>query len=240
MIKGRVSDIQRFSLHDGAGIRTTVFLSGCPLRCIWCHNPEAMHMTGRDMDVEEIVHIALLDKPYYDASGGGVTLSGGEPTVQWEFAREILRRLKAECVHTAIETSLSAGYASIEALLPYLDVLYCDIKLLDEEAHRKYTGKSNADILENLVRVAATGKNITIHTPLIPGITDSDDNIRGIAQWIQANIPNAGYELLNYNPLAEAKWQDLGKAYLPGKCSMLSKERLDALYDVIHQVRQDA
>ena len=238
-MKGKVSDIQRFSLHDGAGIRTTVFLTGCPLRCIWCHNPESISLSGSDMDAEEVVRIAAADLPYYEASGGGVTLSGGEPTVQWEFAREVLRGLKEKGIHNAIETSLSAGYEALEPLLPYLDVLYCDIKLLNAEEHLKYTGHSNEDILAGIAKLAGSGKQIIIHTPLIPGITDSEENIAGIARWIQEHVPEASYELLNYNPLAEGKWQKLGKEYVPGKLQMLSKGRMEELNALVRRVREE-
>lgn len=293
--KGIISDIQKFSLHDGPGIRTTVFFKGCPLRCIWCHNPEAVGFTpflrfqpkkcigcgacydvcgtgalrmengerlydkarckscfacvkacpanaltvvGREIEAKAVVEEVLPDRPYYETSGGGVTLSGGEPTAQPGFALEILQLLKKEGIHTAIETSMCTGFRGIEPLLPWLDLIYCDIKLLDNDAHIKYVGAGNKDILDGIEKLAKTGKQVVIRTPLIPGITDSDENIRGIAAWIREHAPGAEYELLNYNPLAESKWDEIGDTYLVGSQKMLSDERMKELRALVHQERR--
>lgn len=265
-----ISDIQKFSLHDGPGIRTTVFFKGCNMHCVWCHNPEtfsiqqdlmffsnkcigcgacyaacapgaltkeqqrvynkdfcircgacvevcapgALKLVGKKMTVEQLMEIIREDADYYRSSGGGVTLSGGEVLLQADFASELLKKCKEEGFDTAIESNLSGAFENIEKLLPYLDRVYCDIKLLDDEAHIRYTGLSNKRTLENIARLKEYAIPVTVRTPLIPGVTDSQENISGIARWIRENARVEQYELLNYNPLAEAKFQELGMPYV--------------------------
>lgn len=267
-----ISDIQKFSLHDGPGIRTTVFFKGCNMRCVWCHNPEtfsmkqdllfysskcigcgacysacktgaltkdtqrvyrkdlciqcgacvdscapgALKMVGQKMTLEELMAIIREDVDYYRASGGGVTLSGGEVLLQADFAQALLKACKEEGINTAIESNLSGSFENIQKLLPYLDRIYCDIKLIDEAAHIRYTGLSNKSTLHNIAKLSGTGIPLVIRTPIIPSITDSAENISGIARWIHDNTQAECYELLNYNPLAEAKAEELGAAYALG------------------------
>jgi len=272
-ITGMVSDIQKFSLHDGPGIRTTIFLKGCPIKCEWCHNPEslsfdeeiafapnncigckacfsacktgaltfnfnkrtfdkskcttcgkcisicpggAMYRIGKKMSALEVYEILAADLPYYKNSGGGVTISGGEPLAQADFSAAILFLAKEAGLGTAIETSLYQGYEKIQVLYPVTDLFYCDLKLIDNQAHKKYTGADNSLILENVKRLYGEGKKLVIHLPLVPGITDSKENICGIAEWIKQNIPGTQLELLNYNLLARAKWENLDMIYSPG------------------------
>lgn len=270
-MEGRVFDIRRFSTHDGDGIRTTVFLKGCPLSCVWCQNPEgiawerrpvwfenrcihcktcaaqalasgarmvsgnvvldtnapedwerlidlcpsgALQMDSRVCSAEDVMKEIRRDLVFYH-HGGGVTLSGGEPLLQWEFALEILKQCKVEGIHTAIETSLYAQQDVLEYLLPYLDSIFADFKIADEEMHKKYVGVSNEQIKKNLKFLLESDKKdqVTVRTPMIPELTACRDNIKEIAGYISGIYPSAAYEILNYNPLAEAKYHLIGKTF---------------------------
>lgn len=269
MLVGLVSNIQKFSLHDGPGIRSTVFLKGCNMRCTWCHNPEAISATpqsmffenrcigcglcgpqrtdaaacptgalelvGRRMTVEEVVFEVSSDLPYYQESGGGLTLSGGEPLLQVDFAEALLRVCRELGMDTAIETNLSLPFSTLEPLLPWLNLIYCDLKLMDDQAHQKLTGVSNRTVLENLRLLDARDVPFVVRTPLIPGITDGEENITAIAAWLYAYAPPQQYELLNYNPLAEAKHRQAGAAYLPGRQKPLSRARVAMLAELAEQ-----
>ncbi|MDD3996289.1 MAG: glycyl-radical enzyme activating protein [Sphaerochaetaceae bacterium] len=272
---GLINDIQRFSLQDGPGIRTTVFLKGCNMRCVWCHNPEtyfqhknlmffknlcigcgacykacktgamskddknarifnpekctncgacaevcapkALVMAGKEMSIDAVLEIILADKAYYDSSCGGVTVSGGEPLMQSNFVKELLFRCKKNGINTAIESNLSYKREYIERFLPYLDRIYCDFKIFDDEHHIKFTGVSNRTIKENISFLKNYNSNVVVRTPIIPTITDSDENIRNIAAWLHSNAKIEAYELLNYNPLAEMKFEQMFADYQPGK-----------------------
>ena len=254
---GIITDIQRFSLHDGAGIRSTVFLKGCNMRCEWCHNPETLSpqpqeayypskcihcghcktgcpaqarvMIGREVTAGDVLAEVLPDRDYYLSSGGGITVSGGEPFVQGEFLYELLRSFKDHGLETAVETNLSLPWPAIEKCLPLLDHVYFDIKLMDEEEHRRRTGISNRTVLENARKLAAGDVPFTVRTPLIPGITDSDGNIRAIAAFLAGLRSGAEYELLNYNVLAMSKYEPIGLSYSLPDTKPLSRERLTAL-----------
>ena len=233
-ITARVADIQRASIHDGPGIRTTVFFKGCPLRCAWCHNPECISfeketlfypekcigcgkcaegcfsgarvVCGQDLRPEEIMKTVLLDRDYY-ADGGGVTFSGGEPLAQREALGELLGLSKKEGIHTAIETSL---FLYDEEILKKADLVMADLKLLDDGKHREYTSVSNRPILENFQKLAALGTPVIARTPVIPGVNDSREEIGGIRDFLAA-LPNVvRYELLPYHPLGEDKRRALG------------------------------
>lgn len=283
-----ISDIQKFSLHDGPGIRTTVFFKGCNMRCVWCHNPEtfsikpdlvffsskcigcgccydacktgaltkkgkrqydaekcircgacasvcapqALKIVGKRMTVSQIMESILRDKDYYSTSSGGVTLSGGEVLLQAEFASELLRACKENGISTAIESNLSLPFEKLELLLPFLDRIYCDLKIFDDEKHIRYTGASNRVILNNISKLKQHDKPVVVRTPLIPGITDSEDNIRNISCWLRDNARIEAYELLNYNPLAEAKSEELGLEYLPGKLKRKTHSEILRLADI--------
>lgn len=283
-----ISDIQKFSLQDGPGIRTTVFFKGCNMHCVWCHNPEtfsmkqdlmfysskcigcgacyqacktgaltkegnrvynkalciqcgncvevcapgALKLVGQKMTVEEVMAVIREDRDYYEASGGGVTLSGGEVLMQADFAAELLRACKEEGISTAIESNLSGPFANIQKLLPYLDRIYSDIKLMDPKAHKTYTGMSNQMTLDNIRALAGRGIPLVVRTPLIPGITDGPENIQGIARWLRENAEIEAYELLNYNPLAEAKFQELGIPYTPGTLKRKTKAEVAFLAEL--------
>lgn len=270
MKKPLIFEIKGNSLDDGPGIRTVVFFKGCPLSCVWCHNPEskrawaelsfdpkecigcnsclencpngaisrdnpffidrllcklcfscvevcpsgALSRMGLQRSVEEIAQIVIKDKPFYAVSGGGVTLSGGEATLHMEYASELLKTLKAEGIHTLIET---CGYFDIskfeELLLPYIDVIYYDLKIFDPTNHQRFCGVANQRILSNYIRLNSLaqfgGFEIIPRVPLIPDITDTEENIRSIASFLKLHQVKK-YELLAYNPLWHDKASKIG------------------------------
>ncbi len=284
MTHGTVTDIQRFSLHDGPGIRTTVFLKGCLMRCEWCHNPETidpapqllfyagncigcgecveacpqgnhrfapaddggapavatggapraithdfargacsvcgacagrcpasgLQVAGRRMAIADVMAELLEDRAFYREEGG-VTLSGGEPMMQPEFARGILHACKREGIRTAIETTLCYPWSRIEPLLGELDLIMFDLKLADAEKHRRHTGVSNRLLWENLGRLSRCGKPLIARTPLVAGINDSEDEIVPIARALGRLDNLLYYEFLPYHPLGAGKYEALGR-----------------------------
>ena len=195
--KGRIFDIQKFSIHDGDGIRTIVFLKGCVLRCRWCCNPESQEygiqtmtaagekkVVGRDVTVEEVMKTVRQDRPYYYRSGGGLTLSGGESLCQPEFARDLLRAAKENGINTAMESMACAEFKVIDKILPYLDHYLLDIKHMDPAKHKEFTGRSNELMLENAKKIAESGKcRLSIRIPVIPTFNDTEEEIRAIAEY---------------------------------------------------------
>jgi len=175
----------------------------------------------------------LRDKPFF-GSGGGVTLSGGEVLMQWEFAAEVLALCGAEGAHTAIETSMMGPRAAFEALLPLVDQFLVDIKLLDPEEHQRLLGADNRQILDNYRFLHERGANVLTRTPLIPGYTDSEENIRSIARFIRSIDPDASYELLNFNPLCRSKYAALEQDY-PVQGAALTPGEMDRFYDILRQ-----
>lgn len=270
-LKGYVFDFKRFSTHDGHGIRTTVFLKGCTLNCVWCQNPEgisikqrplyfpnkcihcntcvhlaenggvtevdgkikldvskvenwhyiidscpavALTMDSREMTSQEVVEEACKDAPFFKY-GGGVTLSGGEPLFQHEFAIEILKGLKEKNITTTIETASHIPMPIYKEAMKYIDYVYADLKIMDSNLHKKYTGVDNTRIVQNLKWLLMSEKkeNVIIRTPLIPGMTATEENIAGIAKFISGLYSEVKYEILNYNPLAQAKYDMVDKEF---------------------------
>ena len=262
--KSLITDIQRFCLSDGPGIRTTVFFKGCNMRCTWCHNPEtlsyekdllfypakcigcgkcfdacphgahrladgaheidrtlcqkcgrcaetcfaeALVMSGKERTVEDVMAEILRDRAYYTASGGGVTLSGGEVLCHLDFAIRLAEACRAEGISVAIESNLSLPYERIEPLLRLADTVMADIKLYDDAAHRKYTGISNKTTLENVRKI--TDIPLIIRTPLIEGVTATRENLTAIAKMLAGKENLLYYQLLNFNPLGAAKYAGL-------------------------------
>lgn len=227
---GMVADIQRASVHDGPGIRTTVFLKGCPLNCAWCHNPECISpepqemfypekcigcghcaegcfcgarvICGREMSVTEVLEKILCDAPYY-GDKGGVTVSGGEPLFQAAFTAEILKECKRNRINTAIETSL---YKYDKAVFGYCDLILADLKLWSDEIHKKYTGISNKEIIKNFKMLDKSGIPYRVRTPVIPGVTD----IENIKKFVATLENVGGHDLLPYHPLGTEKARALG------------------------------
>ncbi len=225
-VTGRIFDIQKFSLHDGPGIRTIVFLKGCYLRCRWCCNPESQEyhfqeMTlggktrkvGRDVTVEEVMAEVRKDRAYYRRSHGGITLSGGEALAQPAFAQALLAAAKAEGFDTAMESTACAPYEHIAPLLPYLDHYLLDIKHMDSHKHMAFTTQPNEQILENARRLAVEAKELIIRVPTIPTFNDTPEEIRAIATFA-ASLPNVReLHLLPYHRLGQDKYAGLGRTY---------------------------
>lgn len=286
MESGIVFNIQNFSIHDGPGIRTVVFLKGCPLRCRWCGNPEsqrtdiemgwtkgkcigcrecikklqtigtsfdregilhwnekapidgadfdkvcpskAFHVIGKEMTVDEVLHEALKDKAFFDTSGGGITLSGGEPLMQGDFAVSILEKAKEQNIHTTIETCGCVPWETFDRAASFLDYLIMDVKCFDEKKHVQNTGGSNRQILENLSRVRSKYPflKIKVRTPVIPGVNDSEEEIGRIVDFIKTKAVE--YELLKYHKLGLPKYESLGREYPMGDAE-LSEERFSEL-----------
>lgn len=289
-MKGVITDIQRFSLNDGPGIRTTVFFKGCNMKCSWCHNPETIshrrelgfypqkcigcakcfsacpngahkldengtHFIDRDLcvgcgkcadvcfaealvmcgcpkSVQEIMCEIIQDKEYYDYSNGGVTLSGGEVLVQKEFAKSLVKTCKENGIHTAIESNIYFPFEEVEELLSEVDLIMCDLKIFDDDLHRKYTGVSNRLIKENLLKLDSLDVPVIVRTPLIPGATDTDENIGLISEYISSMKNLMRYELLNFNPLGAYKYDSIDKENAFKNAQPLSDERLNELITV--------
>lgn len=225
--KGRIFDIQRYSIHDGTGIRTICFLKGCVLRCKWCCNPESQEYgiqemivrgkpktVGQDITVAEVMEIVERDRAYYNRSGGGLTLSGGESLCQPEFARDLLRAAKTVGINTAMESMGCAKWEVIEQILPYLDHYLMDIKHINSAKHKEFTGKGNELMLENARRIAASGQTkLSIRVPVIPTFNDSPAEIRDIAVFADKLPGVKEMYLLPYHRLGQDKYEGLGRAY---------------------------
>ena len=290
---GTVLNVQRFTLHDGPGIRTEFFLKGCPLRCDWCGNPEsfsrhievgvyqnkcissqicgdckevchdpkmlifstsnlektklgeidrskctnclacsddcpseAIKQWGQYMSVEECMKVILQDKGFYARSGGGVTISGGEPLLQSDFVLELFKSCQQEGIHTCLESSFYSNWSRIEKLLPYTDLFISDIKLMDSSQHKKYTGVDNQKILKNLQQLSTTDKEIILRIPVIPTVNDHLDNIKATADFIENEMSGnvRVLQLLSFMRLGEEKYESLG---LPYKMKNLNFDRVE-------------
>ncbi|MBN2322185.1 MAG: glycyl-radical enzyme activating protein [Spirochaetes bacterium] len=290
-ITGTIFDIQRFSVHDGPGIRTTVFFKGCPLRCVWCHNPESKRMDpelffenglctlcgecvracphnlhsivdggrkiersrctrcgrcvdacltgalafkGRRVTADEVMKEILKDKEYYTNSGGGITLSGGEPLAQPDFSKALLVASKEYGVNTAIETCGYAEWELFERLLAVIDYVMYDIKIIDPDLHKKYCGTENRQILDNLTRLIQSGKETLVRIPLIPEITDTMSNLHGIGAFLK-NIAVKKVELIPYHSFAEDKCNAVGQNYLPRSHEMQDTGTLETIRRLISE-----
>lgn len=249
-IKGRIFDIQRYSIHDGPGIRTIVFLKGCVLRCRWCCNPESQNyeietmmvggkpkIMGRDVTVEEVMETVEKDRPYYARSGGGLTLSGGESLCQPAFAKALLATAKSRGINTAMESMGCAPYEVIESILPYLDTYLMDIKHTNPEKHKAFTGKSNELMLENARKVAASGQtNLVIRVPVVPTFNDTPEEIAAIAQFAD-KLPGVNkIHLLPYHRLGQDKYKGLGREYSLQEILPPEKEHMNMLKKLVENV----
>ncbi len=277
-----IFDIQRFSLHDGRGIRTLVFMKGCPLSCAWCSNPEsqkprpeimfyrekclsceaclgacpnaellkagfprtpqsclgcgrcaevcfaeARHLVGRRYSCPQVLQIILQDRVFYEQGGGGVTVGGGEPTLQAAFVSELLAACHQEGLHTAVETCGYSPWRSLERVLRHVDQLLFDLKHLDPARHRELTGVDNARILENARRAARQVGEMVVRLPLIPGCNDDESNLRALGRFIREELPRVRrVELLPYHSTGESKSVRLFRDYPLAGRAPLSKEEV--------------
>ena len=291
--KGLIFDTKRFAVHDGDGIRTTIFLKGCPLHCLWCQNPEGIsfqrqpifmenlciHCQSCDQfskegqmeyrlrpyfhkdyqgDFDNLVRICpsgaiRYDSEYYDIEtlmqkirddcvfyrdNGGVTFSGGEPFSQAEFLIEMLKHCHQEKIHTAIETTLYTSLENIKKALPYLNQIYIDLKINDNKKHQHYVGGSLKIIQDNIRYVLESEHKdkVIIRTPLVPEITALDENIASISRFLSHIYPDVTYELLNYNPLASAKYEYVDFDYGVNKdVQKLTSKQMEEFYQIVYQ-----
>jgi pyruvate formate lyase activating enzyme len=264
---GIIFDIKKYAIHDGPGIRTTVFLKGCPLRCAWCHNPEswssqpepmfrymrcvkcgqcaevcpahaitfngqphtdvavcvrcgtcipecpaqARAIAGRTVTVDEVMTEIDKDSVFYDESGGGATFSGGEPLMQPDFLRGLLGECRKREIHSAVDTCCHVSRSVLEETAPLVDLFLCDIKHMDTEMHKTYTGVDNRLILENISFLTATGCDVVIRVPVVPGFNDSVEAIEAIAGFVQSLETIRQIDLLPYNSAGISKAKRLGR-----------------------------
>ena len=224
--EGRIFDVQRYSIHDGPGIRTIVFFKGCFLRCRWCCNPESQsyhieEMTengkkrtmGRDVTVRELMDEICADAVYYRRSGGGVTLSGGECMAQPEFCEALLRAVQEYGYDTAIETTACASREVVSRLLPHVDHFLMDIKHIDSEKHRTFTGMPNEQILSNAHFIAENARHLVIRVPVVPTFNATEEEIADIARFAASLKNVTELHLLPYHRLAQDKYAGLGREY---------------------------
>jgi pyruvate formate lyase activating enzyme len=244
-ITGRIFDIQRFSIHDGPGIRTIIFLKGCRLRCRWCCNPESQEydiqtmmvqgkpkMIGRDVTIDEVMSEILKDSPYYRRSGGGVTLSGGEALTQPDFAVALLEACQEYGINTAIETTGFADFQVIQRYLPHLDYILMDIKHMNSKKHEEFTSRPNELILENAKKIAEAHSNLTIRIPVIPTFNHTREEIKDIAMFAKSLPGVKNLHLLPYHRLGQDKYEGLGRQYTLAQIEPLSNEYMEELLEV--------
>ena len=279
--KGMVFDIQRFSIQDGPGIRTSVFLKGCPLKCIWCCNPESQRLgqelvhyeekcirclkcidscprkaiifkdnrikvdrklcdlckkcidvcpqdaysiIGKEVSVDSVMKEVLRDIPFYNNYGGGVTITGGEPSLQPEFSSEILKASKEGQINTAIETCGYASWRKLEMILRYTDLVLFDLKLMSDESSKKLTGASNKLILENLKKIDSLGMKIIIRMPLIPKYNDSEENLKDMVEFLRGLKKLYPIDILPFHQHGRYKYKGLGRNYLLQEMELIHHE----------------
>lgn len=286
LTSGIITDLQRFSLYDGSGIRTTVFLKGCPLRCAWCHNPEclspkvqlrfverrcvqcgrcaavcpnqvhtwgngahqvhfercaqcgrcesacpteALKLTGRHVTAQQVMQTVIRDRAYYETSGGGVTISGGEPMMQPEFLSALLHLAKEADISTAVETSGCISSERFAQFLPLVDLFLLDCKETDEERHKRFTGQGRHMMLANLALLMQQKRQVILRCPLIPGCNLRKEHLDGIVQLTQAYPMLAGCELMAYHTLGTSKYRELGMKYTLTASEMAEETKAEIL-----------
>jgi pyruvate formate lyase activating enzyme len=211
---GLVFHLQHFSVNDGEGVRTTIFMAGCPLRCKWCCNPESWDLkpgaSSREMSVEEIKTEIKRQMVFYRHSGGGITYSGGEPTCQAEFLGGMVNVFYDMGLHQTIETCGYFEWDDVKDILAKIDFIFVDIKHMDSKTHEFLTGKGNQLILQNIINIGKLRKEVVIRIPLIKGINDDEENITKTAKFVYQNVPDGKIELLPYHSLGNYKYNSLG------------------------------
>lgn len=243
---GMVLRIERSSIHDGDGFRTVVFLKGCPLRCQWCSTPESQSFEiepagdsvyGSQMTVEAVMREIRKDSLFFFLSKGGVTLSGGEILAQPEFSLALLKNAKKECFNTAIETSFFAPQEQVDALLPYVNSAFVDLKLFSRELHKQYCGVYNDLILNNLLSTNHAEGNfrLIVRTPIIPGINDSPEELSKIGEFCSRLSRLDHIQLLPYHRLGSATYAKLGRPYLLEHIKSPTAEEMERCREVVRQ-----
>ena len=246
-VKGRIFDIQRYSIHDGGGIRTIVFLKGCPLRCKWCCNPEGQHynvekmtlggkekVVGQDVTVGEIIDIVERDRIYYRRSGGGLTLSGGESLTQPDFAVALLKTAKERGINTAMESTGFADFSVISRYLPYLDLYLMDIKHMNSAKHKEFTSQPNELILENAKKITDAGTRLIVRTPVIPTFNATKEEIGEIAKFASSLKGVTQMHILPYHRIGTDKYKGLNRDYSLTGIEPPSKELMNELLEVVN------
>jgi len=289
-LTGIIFNLQRYSTEDGPGIRSTVFIKGCPMRCPWCHNPEgerrdpelvwyevrcigardclsacpagaltltaegmviardkcdacgiceeacpaaALEVIGKARTAGDVAREAARDRVFYEKSGGGVTLSGGEPAIQDEFSIELIQLLKQEGIHVAVDTCGGVSWHRLQPLIDAADMILYDLKTMDAQAHLRYTGVLLELVLDNAREVARSGKTMWVRTPAVPGYTDSEDNIRAIAAFIREELPGVErYDILAFNNTCGAKYGRLDRVFHLAGEPLLAEEKMRRLAEV--------
>ena len=245
ILRGAILRIEKGSIHDGDGLRTVVFLKGCPFRCAWCAAPESQDSEfgfgyGLTMSAEEVVSEIAKDEIFFFHSGGGVTISGGEPLLQSEFCGAVLLNCKKMGINTAMETCASGSYENLEKLLPYLDTVYADIKLIDDKEHLKWTGASNEAVLYNITRMSYnySGK-LRIRIPLVPSVNMDDNSVRAAAEFCKSLAKLDFVELLPYHRLGLETYRRLGRENFLASVMPPSREAMEKARAVFNQTAPD-
>jgi pyruvate formate lyase activating enzyme len=287
---GLIFDIRRFSIHDGPGIRTTVFFKGCPLSCWWCHNPEsqspglelwlrsercircgecakacpegaisrqedayitdqavctlcgtcleacaaeARQIVGQQMSIAQVTAEVERDIPFFDESGGGVTISGGEPLQQRKFLVSLLRAFKKKDIHTTLDTCGYASWKALQEVQPYVNLFLYDLKLIDDTRHRQFTGVSNRLILQNLQRLVEAGQAVIVRVPIIPGVTDGEDDLHQLGAFMASLSEPPRAELLPYHRAATGKYERLERDYHLREVLPPTAEHMQAVAEIL-------
>jgi pyruvate formate lyase activating enzyme len=242
---GIIFDIKKYAIHDGPGIRTTIFFKGCSMGCQWCHNPESKKIgveeftikdrvkkltktetIGYEITVIDLMKIIKKDKAFYDESEGGVTISGGEPTIQIKFLKELLKECKRSSIHTVVDTCGESKWESFVEINDYVDLYLYDLKIFNNDLHKKYTGISNYRIHANLKKLIKNRKEIELRIPLIPDITDTDLNIENLINFTKTLKSTPSVTLLPYNPLNQDKLDRFCMKNKLGKLKMQNEKQL--------------
>jgi pyruvate formate lyase activating enzyme len=249
---GIIFSIQRYAIHDGPGIRVTVFMKGCPLYCWWCHNPEGIspepeevikvnrigtsefkvkELVGKSYYVNEILEILEKERVFLDKSGGGVTFSGGEPLMQPQFLLEALRACKAAGFHTAVDTSGYCSWIHLENILPVTDLILYDLKHLDHLVHRKYTGRSNRLIISNLMKLLMSDVDLMIRIPLVPGVNDDKAHLADLRSFLTRHKTDRikMINILPYHKIGSSKYQRFNRDYKMSPAVQLSSEKIQEI-----------
>jgi pyruvate formate lyase activating enzyme len=240
MLSANVFNLQKFSIHDGAGIRTDVFFQGCNLRCGWCSNPESQPMHAlpgektTEYTVDELVHELIKDKPFYDESGGGVTLTGGEALLQPEFVLALTEVLHREGIHVALETAACVSAEVFDRVLAAVDFAYLDLKHYDDEAHRAGTGVGNALILRNISAALQGSTPVIVRIPVIPGYNDCEADFAGFAR-VLTTLGATQVQLLPFHQLGESKYSKLNLPYAFDGVKQMRDADLSDFVDVLER-----